>query len=52
MEETGAWIEPWRHMKTRNRKDIEDASKRTSEGATGIAEEFWTWTEQQVRPYM
>lgn len=51
IEKTGSWIEPWGHIKTLNRKDIEDACKRKSEGGTGIAEEFWSWTEEQVRPY-
>lgn len=51
MEKTGAWIEPWGHIKAHNRKDIEDACMRKNEGGTGIAEAFWKWTEEQVRSF-
>lgn len=34
------------------RKDLLKASKSESEGGTGIAEKFWEWNEQQVKPYI
>lgn len=33
------------------RKDLEKAAKSHEEGSTGIAEQFWNWCEEQVKPY-
>ena len=34
------------------RKDVYDASKSKAEGGTGLAETFWQWSEDQVKPYL
>lgn len=34
------------------RKDLLAASKTASEGGSGIAERFWNWTEEQIKPYV
>lgn len=33
------------------REDIEASSKSKAEGGTGIGEEFWRWTEEQVKSF-
>ncbi|PVI04821.1 NAD(P)-binding protein [Periconia macrospinosa] len=51
MEKSGGWIVPWgRFMKIR--KDLYEATKSKSEGGTGIAKEFWEWSEKQVEAYL
>lgn len=44
-------VEPWGQIKT-PRADIEKAGKSKEEGGLGIGEEFWTWCEGEVRPYL
>jgi len=34
------------------RKDLLEASKTKEEGGTGIAKQFWEWTEEQVTAYL
>ena len=68
LDKTGAWskskiqfplrfadlafsVIPWGRFGTL-RKDIEAAGKVKSEGGTGRGEEFWKWSEEQVRPYL
>ena len=34
------------------RQHLLDASKPVSEGGTGIAEKFWEWNEEQVKPFL
>ncbi|KAI1320751.1 hypothetical protein F5Y16DRAFT_389574 [Xylariaceae sp. FL0255] len=51
MDKTGGWIVPWgRFMGIR--KDLLQASKTKAEGGSGIAADFWDWSEEQVRPYL
>jgi retinol dehydrogenase-12 len=66
MEKNGAWSEhmktyfgiftnhslvaPWGRFVSL-RKDIEGAAKSKEEGGTGIASQFWNWTEEQVKPF-
>lgn len=42
---------PWGRFVTA-RQHLRDASKPVSEGGTGKAEQFWEWSEEQVRPYL
>ncbi|KAH8682683.1 hypothetical protein BX600DRAFT_506253 [Xylariales sp. PMI_506] len=50
-QDSGRWIYPWGRFET-IRQDLEIGSKSKSEGGSGIAEDFWAWTEQQIQPYM
>ncbi|KAI1297500.1 hypothetical protein F5Y03DRAFT_369390 [Xylaria venustula] len=51
LEKSGAWIVPFgRFMPIR--KDLKEATKTKAEGGSGIAKEFWDWTEEQVRPFL
>jgi retinol dehydrogenase-12 len=34
------------------RKDLLAASKTEAEGGTGVAQKFWEWNEEQIRPYL
>jgi hypothetical protein len=34
------------------RKDLFDASKAVAEGGTGLAQKFWEWNEEQIKPYL
>ncbi|KAI1395243.1 short-chain dehydrogenase [Hypoxylon fuscum] len=51
LEKTGGWIVPWGRI-SEIRKDLKSGSTPPSEGGTGIAQKFWDWTEEQVKPYM
>jgi retinol dehydrogenase-12 len=33
-------------------KGLKAGSKSEAEGGTGVAEKFWEWTEEQVKPYL
>ncbi|KAH7200768.1 hypothetical protein BKA60DRAFT_174654 [Fusarium oxysporum] len=50
LEKSGWWIIPWGRFGS-IRKDLEKAAKSHEEGSTGIAEQFWNWCEEQVKPY-
>jgi len=51
IEKTGDWVVPWgRFMKLR--KDLVQGSKSEAEGGTGIAEKFWEWNEEQIKPFL
>ncbi|KIX97798.1 uncharacterized protein Z520_06576 [Fonsecaea multimorphosa CBS 102226] len=50
MKDGGRFIEPFGKV-GHTRKDIELSIKHKSEGGTGIAEEFYNWTEKQVQPF-
>jgi retinol dehydrogenase-12 len=44
-------VVPWgRFMDIR--KDLIEASKTKAEGGSGVAEAFWEWSEEQVKPYL
>jgi len=49
---SGEYIIPWGRLGHPLRKDLLVAQKTESEGGTGQADKFWTWTEEQVRPYL
>jgi hypothetical protein len=44
------WIAPWGRFVSL-RKDIAASTKTKEEGGTRVAEQFWNWTEEQVKPY-
>lgn len=44
-------VEPWGRL-CLARKDIELGSKTKEEGGTGIAQQFWDWSEKQVAQYL
>jgi retinol dehydrogenase 12 len=50
LEDTGAWLMPWGRVGTL-RHDIALAGKSKEEGGSGTAEDFWVWSEEQVRQY-
>jgi NAD(P)-dependent dehydrogenase (short-subunit alcohol dehydrogenase family) len=33
-------------------KEMNDASKKTTEGGTGVARQFWDWTENEIQRYL
>ncbi|OTB01385.1 hypothetical protein M426DRAFT_220435 [Hypoxylon sp. CI-4A] len=49
--ESGDWVVPWGRI-TKIRPDLIDGSKPKDEGGQGIAQTFWEWTEEQVKPYL
>ncbi|KAL2063516.1 hypothetical protein VTL71DRAFT_5321 [Oculimacula yallundae] len=51
MSNNGDFVEPWGKL-TPARKDIQLGSKSKEEGGTGIAADFWDWSEKQVAPYV
>ncbi|KAH8895488.1 NAD(P)-binding protein [Thozetella sp. PMI_491] len=52
LAKTGSWtVVPWGRVNP-IRKDLLAATKTKAEGGSGIAEKFWEWTEDQVRPYL
>ncbi|KAI5863278.1 short-chain dehydrogenase [Durotheca rogersii] len=51
LERSGDWIIPWGRF-GEIRKDLVLGSKPVSEGGTGIAQQFWEWSEEQVKPYV
>lgn len=34
------------------RKDLQEATKAKAEGGSGVAGDFWDWTEEQIRPFI
>jgi len=50
LEKSGGWIIPWGRLGT-IREDLQQSAKSEAEGGTGVAEKFWEWTEEQVKPY-
>ncbi|TQN71544.1 putative oxidoreductase [Colletotrichum shisoi] len=51
IEKTGDWVVPWGRFYA-IREDLVQGSKSREEGGTGLAEDFWKWTEQQVEKYL
>ncbi|KAI0382804.1 short-chain dehydrogenase [Hypomontagnella monticulosa] len=51
LKRTGSWIVPWGRF-GEIRKDLLQGSLPQSEGGTGLAQKFWEWTEEQVKPYV
>ncbi|KAL7935409.1 short-chain dehydrogenase [Trichoderma chlorosporum] len=51
LERSGAWILPWGRFGVQ-RRDLVEGSKSKTEGGTGIAERFWDWSEEQVKPFV
>ncbi|KAF5673900.1 short-chain dehydrogenase reductase [Fusarium heterosporum] len=50
IEKSGTWVVPWgRFMPIR--PDVQKGALPESEGGTGMAEFFWKWSEEQVKPY-
>ncbi|KAJ6440731.1 short-chain dehydrogenase protein [Purpureocillium lavendulum] len=50
-EKSGSYIAPWGQL-WKVSKDMVDAARTTSQGGTGVAREFWEWSEKQVEPYI
>jgi len=50
-EKNGAWVQPWGRI-VDIRADLAKGAKSEAEGGTGVAEKFWAWTEEQVKPYL
>ncbi|KAH7017132.1 hypothetical protein EDB80DRAFT_278016 [Ilyonectria destructans] len=51
IEKTGTWVVPWGRFSP-IRSDILAGSLPESEGGSGMAEKFWAWSEDQVKPYI
>ncbi|KAI4858712.1 NAD(P)-binding protein [Hypoxylon rubiginosum] len=52
LEKTGKWVIPWGRFQN-VRSDLEAASRSASEpGGTGIADKFWEWSEEQIKPHL
>ncbi|QPC79116.1 hypothetical protein HYE68_009868 [Fusarium pseudograminearum] len=50
IENSGIWVVPWgRFMPIR--PDVQKGALPESEGGTGMAEFFWNWSEEQIKPY-
>lgn len=43
---------PWGRFAPALRQDLVASLKTKAEGGTGIAAEFWEWSEEQVKPYV
>ncbi|KAH7305823.1 hypothetical protein B0I35DRAFT_443341 [Stachybotrys elegans] len=50
MENTGTWVAPWGRF-AELREDLVAAGKSEAEGGSGIAKQFWDWSEEQVKPF-
>lgn len=50
LEKSGAWLMPWGRFGVQ-RPDLVQGSKPISEGGTGMAERFWNWSLEQIKPY-
>ncbi|TVY83993.1 putative oxidoreductase [Lachnellula suecica] len=48
---TGAWIQPWGRF-VPLKADLVESSKSKADGGTGVAAQFWDWSEEQVKPYL
>ncbi|RYP16393.1 hypothetical protein DL765_005173 [Monosporascus sp. GIB2] len=51
MEDSGKWVIPWGRVAPL-RHDLEAGARHVEEGGTGIALQFWEWTEEQIKPYL
>ncbi|KAM5347592.1 hypothetical protein ACJ41O_007416 [Fusarium nematophilum] len=51
VEKTGIWVVPWGRFLP-IRPDLQKGALSESEGGTGMAEKFWAWSEEQVKPYV
>ncbi|KAF5020063.1 hypothetical protein F66182_7905 [Fusarium sp. NRRL 66182] len=50
IEKSGIWVVPWgRFMPIR--PDLQKGALLESEGGTGMAEKFWKWSEEQIKPF-
>ncbi|KAK7946170.1 uncharacterized protein PG986_010491 [Apiospora aurea] len=48
---SGGWVVPWgRPMQIR--KDLQEAARTVEEEGSGVAKEFWEWSERQVERYL
>ena len=45
-------VAPWGRINHHLRKDLVLAQRTEEEGGTGVAEKFWEWTDEQVKPYV
>ncbi|KAH6603969.1 short-chain dehydrogenase [Trichoderma cornu-damae] len=50
IERSGNFVAPWGKFWNVS-KEMIDGSKPKSQGGTGIANNFWEWTEAQIKPY-
>ncbi|CAH0027954.1 unnamed protein product [Clonostachys rhizophaga] len=50
LQNTGAWVIPFARLSA-IRKDLEDVLKTEEQGGTDAARKWWTWSEEQVKPY-
>ncbi|KAG4220551.1 hypothetical protein PC116_g30970 [Phytophthora cactorum] len=50
-DNSGAFVAPWGRIHNVS-KAMADAAKRKSEGGSGIGEEFWKWSEEEIKKYM
>ncbi|KAI1471989.1 NAD(P)-binding protein [Daldinia caldariorum] len=50
-DNSGAFVVPWGKIHTVS-KAMADASARKSEGGSGIGEEFWKWSEEEIKKYI
>jgi len=51
LDKSGSFIAPWGRL-WKVSKEMVSASKIKAEGGTGIARQFWDWTEDQIKPYV
>lgn len=51
MAQSGGWVIPWGRLAS-IRKDLAEAAKTKEEGGSGNAENFWAWSEEQVKSYL
>ncbi|TEA12742.1 putative oxidoreductase [Colletotrichum sidae] len=51
IEKTGEWVVPWGRLYS-IRDDLVQGSKSREDGGTGLAQDFWKWTEEQVAKYL
>lgn len=51
MDDSGRYASPWGRWHSGPRKDIEESLRTKQEGGTGIAQEFWDWCQEQIKPY-
>jgi NAD(P)-dependent dehydrogenase (short-subunit alcohol dehydrogenase family) len=52
LEHNGAWIVPWGRLGFPLRNGLQESCTPKSEGGTGVAGNFWEWSEEQIKPYL
>ncbi|KKY18943.1 putative short-chain dehydrogenase [Phaeomoniella chlamydospora] len=51
LQQNGCWVKPFGQVVEHPRHSIRQSCQRKEDGGTGIAQQFWEWSEEQVHAY-